>query len=438
MPAPMSSSTGGSRPASAVAPLKGAYYVLATLTLVNVLSNIDRSLPAILIEAIRHDIAMTDFQFGLLNGLLFTTIYCTFSFPMAKYSDRHDRRALISTCLLVWSLATAASAGAANFLHLLLGRSGVAIGEAGAIPASQSIISDYFPPARRGFALSVLMSGSAVGTMLGMVVGGWLSDAVGWRAALVLVGMIGLIWAAVTRFTVAEPRRTATAPSGSARRQAPTLLETFRHLGRRAAFRHLAAGAALYAVFSSALGAFTPSYLIRTYGVTTAQAGLYFGVVFGLAGGAGAVIGGILSDRLGRRDERWNLWVPAIGLSVAAPAAFLAFYVSSLQACLLFLIVPKLLGPLFLGTCYAVMYRMVGAHMRAVSSAVLLLIIQGIGAALGPVVAGFMSDWLRPTVGPASIKVALMAISLVLAWGALHFFMASRSLADAVLPEGEE
>jgi predicted MFS family arabinose efflux permease len=403
----------------------GAWYILGLLTLINILGIVDRTLPAVLIQPIKRDLGLNDAEFGLINGLAFTLVYCLVALPLSDISDRKSRRRIIAICLLFWSLMTMAGSASRRFSELALARVGLAIGEGGFLPAAHSLLADYFPPERRGFALSVLMAGSSVGVTVGLTAGGALGGALGWRTTMIIVGASGLIITLLFLATTREPKRAAVAQDRRA-----GFMETLQHLGAQPSFRHLAFGGALYAAFSSATAAFTPGFLIRSFGLSMANAGASFGLVFGIAGVVGILSGGYLGDRLGARDPRWIVWVPAIGLALATPAAVLAFLAHSSTLCLLLLFIPKALGPLYLGTCYALVHRLAGPSRRATSSALLLIAIQGIGSSVGPWFTGQVSDMLAITQGQESLRYALALVSIALLWGSIHFALSGRYLLD--------
>ena len=146
---------------------------------------------------------------GFLGGIACATFYTFLGIPIARLSDKGSRRNVLTVCLALWSGATALCGLAANFLHLLLARIGVAVGEAGASPASHSMISDMFPPDRRATALGIYALGIPIGTMLGNLSGGWINEAFDWRSAFFVVGLPGVLLAVIVRFTLREPPRGA-------------------------------------------------------------------------------------------------------------------------------------------------------------------------------------------------------------------------------------
>ena len=182
-------------------------YVLYALTGVYIFNFIDRQILVILQESIKNDLGLSDTQLGLLTGLAFAIFYVTMGIPIARMADRTNRKKIIALSLMVWSAMTMLSGRALNFSQLLLARIGVGIGEAGASPAAHSMISDYYPANKRATALAVYSMGIYIGILLGYLFGGWLDEFFGWRTALMVLGLPGILYAIFFYFTVKEPPR---------------------------------------------------------------------------------------------------------------------------------------------------------------------------------------------------------------------------------------
>src|SRR5690606_18655251 len=137
-------------------------------------------------------------QLGFLTGFAFSAVYLVFGFPMARIADKGNRVTILSICIALWSIMTAVNGLASSFVQLALARMGVGVGEAACLPASHSLISDYYPPKRRTKALATFGLGYPIGALVGMIIGGIVLDHWGWRAAFFVVGIPGLILALVT------------------------------------------------------------------------------------------------------------------------------------------------------------------------------------------------------------------------------------------------
>ena len=186
---------------------KSAYYALGLLTVVYSFNFIDRQLLAILQEAIKEELSLSDSQLGLLTGFAFAAFYVIAGIPIARWADRSNRRNIVALSLFIWSFMTALSGMVNNYIQLLLARIGVGIGEAGGSPPSHSIISDIFPPHRRATAIGFYSMGVNIGILFGFLAGGWLNEFFGWRVAFLVVGAPGILLAILVRFTLAEPIR---------------------------------------------------------------------------------------------------------------------------------------------------------------------------------------------------------------------------------------
>ena len=173
-----------------------AGYGLFILSLVYAFNFIDRQILVILQEPIKIEMGLSDAQLGLLSGFSFALVYITAGIPIAFWADRSNRRNIIAAALTLWSGMTALSGLAQNYTHLLLARIGVGIGEAGGSPPAHSMISDFYPPAKRGTALAIYSTGLHVGVLLGFLIGGLLSQAYGWRIARHSAGCLAGVYSA--------------------------------------------------------------------------------------------------------------------------------------------------------------------------------------------------------------------------------------------------
>ena len=168
-------------------------YVLTMLVIVYVFNFLDRQIVTILAEPIKVDLGLSDTQIGLMTGLAFAVFYTVLGIPLARLADRANRVSIISAALVVWSGMTALCGMAQNFGQMLAARIGVGVGEAGCSPPAHSLIADYFPPEKRASALSIYALGIPIGSILGLLAGGWIAEFYGWRMAFYLVGLPGIL-----------------------------------------------------------------------------------------------------------------------------------------------------------------------------------------------------------------------------------------------------
>jgi MFS family permease len=303
-----------------------AWGVLAILVATAIVSYTDRQVLSLLVDPVRHVLGITDTQISLLLGTAFAVIYGIAGIPFGMLADRISRRNLIFFAVLVWSLGTVACGYAQSFGQLFAARIVVGFGESVLSPAAISLISDYFPPSRRGMAVGCFLSGIAIGIGASILIGGGvlhlvevgamvgtpLARLTPWRLVLLLIGAPGVAWAFVI-LLIREPARRLAAAGVSAQAGAP----------RRATLSVVAPiflVVALASLVDNAVGAWAPSLLIRNFGRDPAQVGLQLGVLLTIAFGGGVLLGGWLSDVVGGHGH----WMRKLGVCLAASLLIIA------------------------------------------------------------------------------------------------------------------
>lgn len=422
-------STEASGPVTSTAsqPLAGHRTALTLLMLAYTLSMCDRMILSILFPDIKAEFGLTDTQLGLLGGISFALFYATMGLPIARLSDQYNRKRIIITSLVVFSLMTAFSGLAAGFVSLLILRIGVGIGEAGVNPASHSIIADYFPPQRRAFAMAILMLGASLGMMLGFVGGGFIAEAYGWRIAMVSVGVPGLLLAVVMARVLREPGRgtyeSETPPPP------PPILTTAATMWANPAMRHLIAGSVVAGLVGYGFTQWLPTFFIRAHDLSQSQTGMLMAGVFGISGAIGALAAGKWFDRLSRRGFQYGMRMLAVVPFFTIPFFIMGLLADNLTAAILLFIIPGFAGNYVIGPTIAMIQTLSPVHMRAVSSAIKMLCLNLIGMGLGPLLVGVLSDLLTPSYGEDALAVGLAYFTLVGLWGSLHFWLCARALA---------
>ncbi len=484
--------------------------VLWLLVLAYTFNFIDRTIISTIGQAIKEDLGLTDAQLGWLGGLSFALLYTTLGIPIARLAERRSRVNIITIAIVVWSGFTALCGLATSYLQLLLFRVGVGVGEAGLSPPAHSLISDYFEPGKRASALSIYAFGIPLGTMFGAVAGGWIAQNVSWQAAFLLVGLPGVAVALLIKLVVKEPPRGwadremgremglemgREAGREAGRTQLAIDAESAGALGREASMAgapnpplssadpapsppstwavarrllgswglfHIVAGMTLASFAGYGAGQYVPPYLIRQYGMDLATAGLLFGLVAGVANGAGTLLGGFLTDWASRRSARWYALVPAIGLMVATPLYLWTFTRDTWQAGVAFWMVGGVLHYTYLGPTFGVVQNAMDTRMRATAAALLLFIVNLIALGFGPPFTGWLIDlfannaWLTAGgtgafaqacpggIGPAGsgmaadaacraataagTRLGLLGTTLIYAWAGLHYLLAAFTL----------
>lgn len=402
-----------------------ARYTLALLLLIYVVNFVDRQVLVILMEPIKHDLGLTDTQLGLLSGLAFAIFYATFGIPLARVADRHSRRNVIAICLTIWSVVTALCGFAQNFAQLLVARMFVAIGEAGGGPPSHSMIADLFPFGKRATALAIYACGVPLGVLFGMALGGWLNEMFNWRVAFAVVGAPGVVLAILFVLTVKEPAREASVTEPEENQSA---LRAIGQLWKMRSYRNIVLATAAQAIAGHGFLVWNPGYFIRTFHISTSQAGLALGLTIGLSAGIGTLCLGYLADRLGRRRSAWYGWLPGLQRFLTVPFYILMLLAPSYESALLFLILPAMLSNAFMGPVLASVQTIVPTHMRATASAFLMFVFSLVGMGLGPFLIGALSDLMSPFAGASSLRWAMMSVlvfELVATW---RFYVAGKTL----------
>lgn len=409
------------------------------MTTVYIFNFVDRSIVNILAQPISRELQLSDLQIGLLTGLAFTLLYSIAAVPLARYIDgpRVDRARVLSSCVFVWSLATAACGLATSFTALLISRIFVGVGEAGCTPASHSLISDLVPPDKRSTALAIFGIGLPVGSLIGLVIGGYLSDQLGWRAAFLLAGAPGLILAPLL-LLLRDPRPKASSVShGEAPGEpAPARISTWANICepfKSAAFGWLLVGGGVLAFLIYGRATWNVAYFTRSYGLSLTQVGLVIGLSGGTAGLIGTYLGGKLADRFGPINPKHYL-TPAVLAYVAAVPVYLAVYsVADWRLAAAFLFVAMLLDSMSYGPSWAAIQSVTPPQSRGMAVALKLLIQSIVGGGLGPVLLGALSDHYKATAGAESVRMVLWSTSFLGLAVALAFYLASLRLPKELL-----
>ncbi len=426
--------------AAEAAPTKTVgWYTVGVLTVAYVFSFIDRSILTLLVGPIRADLGISDTQISLLHGLAFAVFYTLLGIPIASLADRCNRRNLIAVGVAFWSVATAACGLTRNFWQLFLARVGVGVGEAALSPAAYSMIADSFAPNRLGRALSVYTLGAFAGMGLAFVIGGAVISGVAtgsdvvlplvgalrpWQLVFFIVGLPGLL-VALWILTLTEPARRQVVPAREGSGLKPFL--RFMRAHWQAFTAHLA-GFALLGIVLNSLTAWTPTLLIRNFGLTPGQAGFWLGMLIVFFGTSGVIAGGWWSDReqrLGRADGPMRAGVVSAAGSLlfgaTAPLAANLDLMLVLYAPLIFF------GTFAWGAAPAAVQIMTPGPMRAVASAIYLFFLNLVGMGLGPLITAAVTDYVFGddlAVGKSLalvVSVAAGLSALLLMWGCRHF-----------------
>jgi predicted MFS family arabinose efflux permease len=404
-------------------------FVLYFLTLIYAINFLDRQILVILQESVKRDLGLSDAQLGLLTGAAFAFFYVTAGVPIARIADRANRTTVISVSLALWSAMTAISGAAQSFVQLLLARIGVGVGEAGCSPPAHSMISDLFGPAERAGALAVYATGVNLGILVGFLAGGWLNEAMDWRWVFVVVGAPGIVLALLFKALVREPVRGLSEARPADADTPPSVLQVFRQLWASATFRHVSIAAALLGTVGYGCTNWVASYFIRSHGMSVGEVGTWMAAILGAGGILGTILPGAIADRLASRTPRAYLLVPTATSLLMAPLLALMLLADSKSEALLLFALPGALVGAYFSPSIAVAHNLVPPQIRALTSAIVFVVITLAGLGLGPWIIGSVSDALAPEYGRDSLRYAMLTVIPGAAlWGALHYYLASRAL----------
>lgn len=408
-------------------PTRRARVVLWTLTLVYVLNFLDRSLLGILAKPIQDTLHITDGQLGLIGGLYFALFYCFIAIPVGWLADKTNRVAVLSIACAIWSAATSFCGLAANYPQLVVARMLVGFGEAGGVPPSYTIITDYFPPGRRGRAFGIYNLGPPIGAALGIAFGASIAAAFNWRDAFLAIGVLGIIAAAAIWFVVPEPPRGAF-DGGAPKDGGPSFWETVKMFFSSPTLLLISFGSGATQFITYGLGNFTSLFLMREKGMTLEQVAVWYALVVLVGMGSGMLVSGRAIDRFTRKSKSAYASIPAASLTLALP-----FYVGFVWApgwplALWLLTAVMALNYFYLSSAIALVQEEVRPDQRVMAGALLLLVMNFIGLGLGPTYVGAASDAFAARGIAHSLQVALYTLTPFYVIAALLFLWLARRL----------
>ena len=386
--------------------------ILALLFVAYTLNFLDRLVVSILKIPIKAELSLSDTQLGLMGGIAFASVYSTLAIPVARYADRKGRVRVIALSVATWSLFTALCGAATSFAQLFFARVGVGIGEAGGAAPSYALIAEHVPRERRARAMAIFFLGIPVGSALGLFFGGWIAQAVNWRAAFVVIGLAGLpvAWLIAARVPEARAEPAADAPFWMVAAE----------LAAKPTFWLLSLGAASGSICGYGFGFWLPSYFSETLGLSLFDIGSYYGSIVLVGGAAGIFFGGLVSDRLAQARLSVYAAVPAAAFLLSVPAYALAMSVRSLPMAWLLFAIAYALSLVWLGPIATAIQSLVAPARRATASACFLLFVNLIGLGFGTFVFGAAADRLRPAYGAEAMLYAIL--------GGLGFYLVAAAL----------
>lgn len=403
------------------------HYALGVLTIVYFFNFVDRQVLAILLEDIKLEFSLSDTQLGLLSGLAFVLFYSTLGIPIARLADRANRVKIIAGACAIWSVATAACGMAANFTQLLFARVAVGIGEAGCAPPTHSVLADFYRRTELSRALGILTAAAPAGAIAGVMLGGWIAETWGWRYAFIVVGLPGLVVAAIAFLTLREPERGRL--GGVAPTEAPPpIMETAKRLFTNRIFVFVMLGNAFAVMMAYVVANWAPALYRRVFDLGATEVGFYaaLGVIFG--GLPGTIVGGIMSDALVKRDVRWQGWMPAFGLILSFPFLLIAPFAPTVIGATVIFALGTFFNNLCLAPGAALIQSVARPNERALAASLYIFASSALGIGAGPLVVGILSDGFAPVYGADSLRYAMSITTIVTLIAAAMFLIAAPAL----------
>jgi len=407
-----------------------AWFVLGVLCFVYVINFLDRQLLSILAKPIQDELGISDGQLGRIGGLYFALFYCVLAIPVGWIADRTNRVRLLSFACALWSAATVACGMSANYAQLAAARMAVGIGEAGGVPPSYAIISDYFPSGQRGTALGIYNFGPPIGMALGVAFGASIAAAYSWRVAFMFLGAVGIVAAVVVWFLREPVRGGLDAPRAGVEAK-PARAEfwpTCRKFFANPVMLRLAIATGVTQIVTYATMGFTVLFLMREKGMTLGEVAVYYSVLVGVAVSAGMYVSGRLIDRYATHGKTAYATLPALALTLAIPF-FIGFVAApSWPVALAFLAVPTFLNYFYLSPAVTLVQEDARPNERVLAGALLLLVMNLMGLGIGPTYLGAASDWFKSAHPQNSLQLAFYTLVPFYVLAVLCFVWLARAI----------
>src|SRR5210317_1083573 len=421
-------------------------WVLFMLLVVYIFNFIDRQIIGILAVPIQAELALSDTQLSLMGGIAFALFYTVLGIPIAWLADRKNRTFIITIALMIWSAMTALCGLAQNFVQLFLARLGVGVGEAGGVAPSYSLISDYFPSNQRSRALGIYAFAIPIGSALGMLIGGVLTNLIGWRLTFIVVGILGLAIAPLFKLTVKEPKR-GKYDSTTSDITAVPFSTVIQILKTKKSFWFLSLGGASASMMTYGLLFWFPSFLVRSFNAELVTffswlpsfmlptdpspvlfVSYFYGLILLVGGIAGIWLGAVVSDKLGETDKTIYGRAPAYSFIATIPFFLIGILSNSLIIVFFSFMIIQALSFVMMGPLVSSLQHIVGPNMRATTSAIALFINNLVGIGLGNLLIGILSDVLSAQFAEEALRYSIASGVIFYLVAAILFLFAARYL----------
>jgi len=398
---------------------------LLLLCLVGIVNLLDRQAISMVLEPIKHEFHVTDTQLGLLTGATFALVYATLAIPMARLVDTGARKTIFALCIGVWGLGTMLAGVATSFAVLLTSRVGVAAGESASMPATHSMAADLYPRRMLPMALGLMTASNSMGVALSLFLGGWLSEAFGWRVMFIVIGIPALLLAFALQFGMRDPPRRTAHGDVVAAVKAP-LREVLGYLGSLRSYLAVVVGLSAGGFSGFAMLGWGPSFLIRVHGLAPREVGFWFGLAAAAGLGVGALVSGKLCAVLGQRNVAWYLRLGGAALSICVPVGLMVAFshnaIVAVTGFFLYTFFSSMQAP----ACYSMIQSLARPGMRGTAIAACALINTLVGSGLGPFIMGVLNDHFGVTHGAEGIRYSMACVMIGAAIACCSYLFGSR------------
>ena len=391
-----------------------AWRVLLLLFLANVFNYFDRVVPSIVMEPIRLEWSLSDFQIGIL-GTAFTLVYAVAGIPLGRMADTGSRKKIMGWGLLIWSGLTAVNGLVQGFWGFLLARMGVGVGEASYGPAANSLLGDLFPSDRRARAMGIFMLGLPVGLLLAFFTTGAIVEAFdSWRAPFFIAAVPGIILALFV-LMIREPQRGAAEVIAL---NTEPVRQPIRRILATPTMWWLTLAGLCYNFATYANTSFMVPMLQRYFGLELSQAAMSVGVIVGVTGLFALPLGGWIADRLHVRLANGRLLFGGVSLLLTSVCTGVALMAGQIDVALFvgLFAVGWVFAYNFYTCVYTAVQDVVEPRLRATAMALFFAGLYLLGGGLGPVMVGGLSDYFAQqamfAAGATEVSEAFRAIGL--------------------------
>jgi MFS family permease len=411
-------------------PALQAWYCVFALALATMVNFLDRGILTLLVEPIKHDLRLSDVQMGLIMGFAFTFFYAVLGLPVARLVDRKNRKLIMTAGIAIWSAMTMLCGLAKNFWHLFIARMGLGVGETTSGPSAYSLLSDYFPPHRLPRAISFMQVGFVLGTGLALILGAWIIDFVtahpdlslplvgrlhGWQMVLMLVGLPGLVVAAIMAGVREPPRR------GGSQSEPTAVADIFRFIARhKPVYLPLFIGMGLRTAQMFGTQMWGPAFYGRTYGWSPSQVGYVSGLSVFIAMPAGLALGGWLAEHYWKRGVHdGNVRVVVLSTLISVPFGIAGPLMPTPWLAVGCMLLAQLTSIMAAAPENAAVQTVTPNRLRGQMTFLFLFIMNVVGMGLGPMIVSALSQYIF---GESQVRLSLATIGIFLGAPAIYMF----------------